>query len=265
MRFIFLFKFFILFKFILAVVVFFATRNFFGAIIGFAIGTFIDNYRKLAKNGGANSSQGFSSADDAFNFYQQRATTNDFGAMMMALSAAVMKADGKVLKSELNYVKGFINQQFGSNGSSYLQVLKQYLDTNDIPLSRICYDIKLRTQDEVRVQLIHYLFGISKSDGHVSESEMSVLSSIAQLLGVSSADFETVKNMFYRNVDSDYTILGITSSAADDEVKKAYRQMAIKFHPDKVASMGEEYQKGAKEKFQKIQEAYENIKKNRGF
>jgi DnaJ like chaperone protein len=109
------------------------------------------------------------------------------------------------------------------------------------------------------------LFGISKSDGHVSESEMSVLSSIAQLLGVSSADFETVKNMFYRNVDSDYTILGITSSAADDEVKKAYRQMAIKFHPDKVASMGEEYQKGAKEKFQKIQEAYENIKKNRGF
>ena len=49
MRFIFLFNFFILFKFILAVVVFFATRNFFGAIIGFAIGTVIDNYRKLAK------------------------------------------------------------------------------------------------------------------------------------------------------------------------------------------------------------------------
>ena len=87
MRFIFLFKFFILFKLILAVVVFFATRNFFGAIIGFAIGTFIDNYRKLAKNGGANSSQGFSSADDAFNFYQQRATTNDFGAMMGPMAA----------------------------------------------------------------------------------------------------------------------------------------------------------------------------------
>ena len=94
---------------------------------------------------------------------------------------------------------------------------------------------------------------------------MSVNSKMAKEMGKALPHFETVKNMFYRNVDSDYTILGITSSAADDEVKKAYRQMAIKFHPDKVASMGEEYQKGAKEKFQKIQEAYENIKKNRGF
>jgi DnaJ like chaperone protein len=84
------------------------------------------------------------------------------------------------------------------------------------------------------------------------------------MMGVSSVDFESVKNMFYRNADSDYKILGIEPSATDDEVKKAYRQMAIKFHPDKVASMGEEYEKGAKEKFQQIQEAYENLKKSRG-
>ena len=70
--------------------------------------------------------------------------------------------------------------------------------------------------------------------------------------------------MFYRNVDSDYRILGITEQATDEEVKKAYRKMAISFHPDKVAQMGEEYQKGAKEKFQQIQDAYENIKKKRG-
>ena len=71
--------------------------------------------------------------------------------------------------------------------------------------------------------------------------------------------------MFYRDVNSDYKILGVSASASNEEVKKAYRKMAIAHHPDKVASMGEEYQKGAKEKFLKIQEAYENIKKNRGF
>ncbi len=70
--------------------------------------------------------------------------------------------------------------------------------------------------------------------------------------------------MFYRDVHSDYKVLGIESTATDEEVKKAYRQMAIRYHPDKVATMGEEYQKGAHEKFQKIQEAYENIKKQRG-
>ena len=68
-----------------------------------------------------------------------------------------------------------------------------------------------------------------------------------------------------RNIDSDYKILGIESTSTDEQVKKAYRKMAIKFHPDKVAQMGEEYQRGAKEKFQQIQDAYEAIKKRRGF
>jgi DnaJ like chaperone protein len=120
-------------------------------------------------------------------------------------------------------------------------------------------------QPEVRTHLVHYLFGIAKADGHVAEVELKVIKSISDMLGISSQDFESVKNMFYRDVDSDYKVLGIEASAADDEVKKAYRQMAIKFHPDKVANMGEEFQKGAKEKFQKIQDSYEAIKKSRGF
>ena len=183
----------------------------------------------------------------------------------MALSAAVMNADGKVLKSELNFVKSFFNQQFGPQFSQqHLQTLKRFLDSNEIPLQRICNDIRMRMQPEVRVQLLHYMFGIAKADGDVSPSEINVISRIADMLGVSRQDFESVKNMFYRNVDSDYKGLGIEPSATDDEVKKAYRKMAIKFHPDKVAQMGEEYEKGAKEKFQKIQDSYDAIKKRRG-
>jgi DnaJ like chaperone protein len=123
----------------------------------------------------------------------------------------------------------------------------------------------MRMQLEVRVQLIHYLFGIAKADGDVSSAEISAIQNIANLLGIPQMEFESVKNMFYRDTNSDYKVLGIEANATDDEVKKAYRQMAIKFHPDKVAQMGEEYQKGAKEKFQKIQESYDAIKKQRGF
>ncbi|MBK7817796.1 MAG: DnaJ domain-containing protein [Sphingobacteriaceae bacterium] len=108
------------------------------------------------------------------------------------------------------------------------------------------------------------MFGLAKADGHVAEQELNVIKNIANLLEIPNADFESVKNMFYRNVNSDYSVLGIDSSATEEAIKKAYRQMAIRYHPDKVAAMGEEYQKGAKEKFQKIQEAYENIKKSRG-
>lgn len=258
-----------MFKWVLAIAGFFLFgRSFFGGVLGYFIGSGIDNYQKLAsgvKSRGQNGGRQFNS-EDVFQFYQQRSTSNDVPTMLMALSAAVMRADGKVLKAELNYVKSFYNQQFGPQFSQqHLLTLKKFLDSGDIPLQRICQDIQMRMQPAVRTQLLHYLFGIAKADGHVADDELNVIQQIADMLGVSKSDFESVKNMFYRDVDSDYKVLGIEPSATDDEVKKAYRKMAIKFHPDKVAQMGEEYQKGAKEKFQKIQDSYEAIKKKRGF
>lgn len=258
-----------MFKFIFAVAGYFLFGSFWGGLLGFIIGSGVDNYQNLKKQfqaqGGGNGGQQFS-AEELFNYYQQRSTTSsDVPTMLIALSAAVMKADGKVLKSELNYVKSFFAQQFGPQfNQQHLQTLKRFLDSGNIPLQKICQDIRMRMQPEVRVQLLHYLFGIAKADGDVSDSEIRVIQQISSMMGVSSVDFESVKNMFYRNVDSDYKVLGIEQDATDDEVKKAYRKMAIKFHPDKVAQMGEEYQKGAKEKFQKIADSYEAIKKRRG-
>lgn len=258
-----------LFKFILAVAGYFLLGNkISGGILGFFIGSFIDNFQNVkqaAQKNGTGGGRSFNS-DDLFSFYQQRSSGSDFPTMLIALSAAVMRADGKVLKAELDFVKAFFSQQFGPQFSvSHLQTLKNFLNSDDIPLERICADIRMRTQEEARVQLLYYLFGIAKADGNVSNSETLVIQQIASLMGVSTADFESVKNMYYRDVNSDYKVLEIESVATDEEVKKAYRKMAIKYHPDKVASMGEEFQKGAKEKFQKIQDSYENIKKTRGF
>lgn len=257
-----------MFKWIIAVGAYFLLgRSFFAAIIGFVVGSFVDNYQttmaKLRQN--AEKDGRSFSAEDVFSYYQQRTSVNDVPTMLMALSAAVMTADGKVLKAELDYVKAFFSQQFGPQfNSSHLQTLKRFIDSGNIPLQQICQDIRMRMQPEIRVQLVHYLFGIAKADGHVSDTELTIIQSIALSLGVSTSEFESVKNMFYRNTDSDYIVLGITATATDEEVKKAYRQMAVKFHPDKVAQMGEEFQKGAKEKFQSIQDAYDAIKKSRG-
>ncbi len=254
-----------MFKFILAVAGYLVFKGIGGAIFGFFVGSLVDQYQQLKKKGFQPGGQN-ASGEDMFSYYQKRTSTHDFGTMLIALSAAIMRADGKVLKAELDYVKAFFSQQFGPNFSvNHLQTLKRFLDSDDIPLEQICGDIRMRTQEEVRVQLLYYLFGIAKADGSVSETELLLIQRIANLLGVSLPDFESVKNMFYRDVNSDYKVLEIEASATDEEVKKAYRKMAIKYHPDKVASLGEEFQKGAKEKFQKIQEAYENIKKTRGF
>jgi DnaJ like chaperone protein len=251
------------FKFIGAIAGYFLLgRNFFGIIIGFVIGSVIDSVKVVTSR-----KAGQGGVEDIFDYYRQQASRSheDFATMLMALSAEVMKADGKPLKSELEYIKAFFAQQFGPQFSrEHLQILKHFLDAPSIPIDRICNDIKFRTQVEVRIQLLHYLFGIAKADGHVADVEIDVLRRIADLMAIPHSDFESVKNMFYRDVNSDYHVLGIEPTVTDDEVKKAYRQMAVRYHPDKVTHMGEEYQKGAKEKFQKIQEAYENIKKSRG-
>jgi DnaJ like chaperone protein len=250
-----------LYKWILGVGLLVLTENYRFAIIGFVIGSIIDFINR--SNARSEQSSGYSNS--GFDYYRQHSTRYDFPTMLMALSAVVMKADGTVKRVELDYVKGFFNAQFGNQFTTqHLQVLKRFLDSGNIPVNDICSDIRTRLPIELRVQLVHYLFSIAKSDGHVEDSEVRSIQELANKLGVPALEFESLKNMFYRSADSDYKILGIEASASDDEVKKAYRKMAVAFHPDKVAQLGPEYEKGAKEKFQQIQDAYENIKRKRG-
>lgn len=227
-----------------------------GGVLGFALGSMFDAASVTVKTENGNSSS-----------YRTAATpsTGDFAVSLLVLSAAVMKSDGKTLKSELDYVKKFLVHQFGEmHVQQQIQMLKEIL-LQEIPLRDVCLQIRQYMPHSERLQLIHYLFGISKADGHVHELELQTISTIATYLGISAADFNSLKAMYFKDTNSDYKILEIEPSATDDEVKKAYRKMAVKFHPDKVASLGEEVQKAAKEKFQKVQEAYENIKKQRGF
>lgn len=232
-----------------------------GGILGFALGaaidaagsTTVDVSRNRYDTGGASCSSG------------SRSHAGDFTASLLVLSAAVMKSDGRVMQSELEYVRKFLARQFGEvNARQQLSMLKEILK-QEIPLHQVCMQIKQYMPHSERLQIIHYLFGISKADNHVHELELQTIHTIANYLGVSAADFNSLKAMYFRDTGSDYKILEIETTATDEEVKKAYRKMAVKFHPDKVAALGEEVQKAAHEKFQKVQQAFENIKKQRGF
>jgi DnaJ like chaperone protein len=188
----------------------------------------------------------------------------DFSASLLVLSAAVMKADGKVLKSELDYVRNFFSRQFHEDEvQDKMYVLREILK-QEIRVDEVCIQIRQFMNYSDRLQLLHYLFGISNADGAVNEQELSMIELISRYLGLYTADFESIKAMFVKDVDSAFKILEIEPVATDDEVKKAYRRMAMKYHPDKVSHLGEDVQKAAHEKFQTVNKAYEDIKKKRG-
>lgn len=218
-----------------------------GAIIGFAIGSAFGNTAESKAYMGQTS--------------QQR----DFNISLLVLSAAVMKADGSVKKSELDYVKRFFLTNFGQErAEKYILTLREILK-QEIQVFEVSQQIGRFMDYSSKLQLIHYLFGIASADGSTHENEVDVISVIAKYMGVSSHDFQSIKAMFIQQVDGAYKILGIDVNATDDEVKKAYREMAKKYHPDKVAYLGEDVRKSAEQKLQEVNEAYEKIKKQRGF
>lgn len=222
-----------------------------GALLGFALGSVIDR-----KNSG--------DEEDSFSKRAYQSTPNDFGASLLVLVAAVMKADGKVLKSELEYVKRFFYKQFGSEKTQQHLLMLRELLKKDIPLQDVCFQIKTYTMYPARLQLMHLLFGVAAVDGEIHSSELNVIQQISGYLGIRQADYSSIKAMFLKEVDGDYKILEINKDVTNAEVKKAYRKMAVKYHPDKVSHMGDEYKESAREKFQKMKDAYENIKKQRG-
>ena len=236
-----------------------------GALIGYALGSMFDRDNEgdgHAFGGGS----GRVDQDFRRRYADQRHRTSpqDFAASLMVLSAAVMKADGKHLKSELDYIRKFFSQQFGDAvAAEQIGILKELLK-KDIPVRQVCMQIKYLMQHPMRLQLLQYLFGIAQADGHVDQREVDLLKQIAAYLGISQKDYASIEAMFYKDVADAYTVLEIDAKATDTDVKRAYRRMANKYHPDKVADLGAEHQKAAEAKFIKVQEAYEQIKKERG-
>lgn len=238
-----------------------------GGIIGYIVGSAIDNTQTNINNNDPTAGTG----------RRYNTTPNDIRIALLLLIAAVMKADGKVVKSELEHVKKFLLANYGeSQAKDMLHILRDLIN-RDYSIYDVCTQIRQNTPYATRMHLFDFLYSVAVADGSCSAGEDAMLKTIASQLRITQYDYISIheRHTAGRGYSSSsytggntaknpYLVLGITEQATDEEVKKAYRRLAMKFHPDKVATLSEEVKKNAEEQFREINEAYETIKKQRG-
>jgi len=238
----------------------------FGGILGFTLGGPIGALVGVALGGMAHNLTGGGVQPNRTLESGVSSTSADFHISFLVLSAIVIKADGKVHHKELEFVRAGFVQMFGKEKANQSFKVFENIVNQDINTKEICDQIRGYTTHAIRLQLVHFLFQIGQADGHLHGKEIDAIRKIANYLYVRSADFESIHAMFAEKttrVDY-YTILEITPSATHDEVKRAYRKMAKKYHPDKLIDLGADVKAAGKEKFMKVQEAYDIICKERG-
>lgn len=188
---------------------------------------------------------------------------NSFLMSLLVLSASVIKADGKITDKETATLRSFFSRNFGAWAADEAEELVREIANKDYNLYDVCMQIRSCMDYSQRLQLYHHLVSLGGCDG-LHQREIDILETIATYIGLSKAEVDSIFAQFRPSNDSNYKILEITPQATNDEVKKAYRKMAIKYHPDKVATLGEDIQKAAEEKFKAVSKAYEAICRERG-
>lgn len=223
-----------------------------GALIGVALGALYDGFVD----------DEIVEPDTSTDQTNQSTTAGDVNISFLVLIACVMKADGRVLKSEVNFIKPYLVRLYGEQGARQaLQLLKNLLQ-KDIDYVSVCTQIKQHVNYSTRLEIVHLLLDLANADGDFAAAEQAVIQRIGALLGITPDDYNALEALYKKTKDPNwaYTALEIEPSATDEEVKKAYRRMAMKYHPDKVANAGEQVRQKATEKFRAINEAYEHIK-----
>lgn len=239
-----------------------------GALAGYALGSLFDTDENTTYKRYTDGQQA-----ESYSYAGQR---NSFLFSMLVMASYIIKADGRIMHSEMEFVRRFLRTTFGEEavkeGEQILLNLfeqsKQMDKQNPFAFKNTIRDcgmqIAANLTYEERLQLLVFLVEISKSDGNVCQEEIEALKEVATYMGLSTAEVESMLNLGGSSLEEAYKVLEIEPTAINEEVRAAYRRLALKHHPDRVATLGEDIKKAAEEKFQNINNAKERIYKARG-
>jgi DnaJ like chaperone protein len=204
------------------------------------------------------------------------------------LAAYVIKSDGDVSQKEIRFVHYFLEKQFGNKK---IEIHKKALDLylkSETTVNDTLKDVDDNQDPKTKIQLLHFLVKIAIIDGYLKNAEFIALSVICHGIGLkknrlisilamhsyitekdhnqqNKKQRQSKKRNTYSSLDGAYTILELDKSATDKEIKKSYRKLVVLYHPDKIMKLSKYQKDSAKELYLKINEAYEYLKKVRGF
>lgn len=202
--------------------------------------------------------------------YGQR---NGFLFSMLVLSSHIIRADGRVMHSEMELVRNFLGQNFGAAARQQGdEILHRLFDEQKrmgvgqfrLTVMQCCQQMADNLAYAERLQLLNFLVLIAKADGRVDPTEVTAIKECAQWMRVPVSEVDSLLGLGGDDLESAYQVLGVPPTATDDEVKRAYRRLALEHHPDKVATLGDDVRRAAEKKFQEINAAKERVWKARG-
>lgn len=221
-----------------------------GALLGYWIGSLLEKGSKNEVEEVAHA--GGNAPRDSFLF------------SLLVLTAAIIKADGKIMHSEMEHVRGFFRRQFGDEAAREANDILLSLFNHPIDVDGCCRQMATHMDYAQRLQLLDYLVGIARADGRVDESEVRMLRRIATALQLGLQEVDSLLGLGGTSTDDAYKVLEVAPSATDAEVRRAYKQLVLKHHPDRMATLGDDVKQAAEEKLKQINEAYDRIRQERG-
>ena len=250
-----------------------------GALLGIVLGGLFDKMSDAVNTPDTQGTYGDQSGYQSQAYGQQysqrvyEGQRNSFLFSMLVLASYIIKADGRVMHSEMELVRNVLRQNFGDaasrQGDEILRKLFEEQKRTGMSAFRntvmqCCGQIADNMDYSQRLQLLNFLVLISQADGRIDPSEVTAMKECAQWMQMSADEVDSMLGLGKDDLESAYKVLGVSPNATDDEVKKAYRRQALEHHPDKVAALGEDVRKAAEKKFQEINAAKERIFKARG-